>query len=496
MSYLADKLETHKWLGDYVMANHIGADKSSQADMRMAALEILVEEAYEETTAHTVLSQSLREAEEQEFERVMDEDSGTKTALGTLLGRAIWSFSKKLAGMAWRFGVGAFRFLGRFFLRFLIRGLLMPVAGAVVSVLGLPVTIGLGIGAIGTYLVYKMWGSDKAVGHDIRQRYNKFMSCTPQAPTAGQRATGGYMGPTDQQLTTTTAQQRIAVSRAPSGGTAPTPHGNGIPEFIASIDPQLIEIGRANVFLADAGVDIIGMNQDFMTIFYGMVGDFVQQGGGKVRINSGYRDIAKQKRLYDAWIARGKTGGAVARPGRSRHQRGLALDIASVSANAMSRMGLLTKYKFIRPVRGEPWHLENLLFGSGVATQKAVEEAKAAKAVADTPTKVAAAQTTWLDKMKANPDAIAENDWPDEARKHPDVYRDEKGRPRTYKEIYERSSLQMNEKKVDSSPKEIQPPPKPKTEDVVPNEQPPEGSVGEESKEEQWIRKGGALIRS
>lgn len=491
MVSLEDKLLAHKALGDYVMSNKLGAQKSSQTNVRLAALAVLEADLDDMAGPLTVVSQKLNEMREDEAYKVLEgEDETTNVGLFTLLGKAAWKFGKKFAGTAVRWALAGARFLGRNILRFLIRGLLMPVAGAVVSVLGLPVTIALGVAGISTYLLYKMYGN-AADEQAIKDKYGKFLMDTSK-PTAVQTFAGSAMQPTEQQILVTTGQQKKALAIS---GTAPS--GNGVQEFISSIDPQLIEIGKANVYLADPGVDIAGMNQDFMTIFYGMVGDWVQQGGSKVRINSGYRDIAKQQRLYDAWLARGMTGGAVARPGRSRHQRGLALDIASVSANAMAKNGLLAKYKFIRPVRGEPWHLENILFGSGAATAKAVKEAKADKAVVDQPTQVKAAETTWLDRMRQNPDAIAENDWQEQARQHPEIYRDEKGNPKTYRQIYEKTQLQLSETNLDATTKEVETPKQVKTEpEVIPQEQSSRTSVDDETKQTTWIKKGKHLIRN
>lgn len=44
------------------------------------------------------------------------------------------------------------------------------------------------------------------------------------------------------------------------------------------------------------------------------------------KVTSRYRSIASQQKLYDAWIARGKTGLPAARPGLSTHNYGIAFD--------------------------------------------------------------------------------------------------------------------------------------------------------------------------
>ena len=87
--------------------------------------------------------------------------------------------------------------------------------------------------------------------------------------------------------------------------------------------------------------------------------------GKKFQINSAKRDPADQKRLWDESVAagrpgRGPTGMAVAKPGRSPHEHGLAVDIQNyndpTAVAAMNRQGLKQK------VPGDPVHFS---FGDG-----------------------------------------------------------------------------------------------------------------------------------
>lgn len=151
----------------------------------------------------------------------------------------------------------------------------------------------------------------------------------------------------------------------------------GLNNFIKTLNRDHIKLGQKCTYLADANVDVKGMNMQFMAIFYVMAYEYNQRTGKKIRINSAYRSVAKQKALYDAWIARGKTGGAVAKPGNSRHNSGVAIDIASANANELDSLGLLKKYNFHRPVRGEAWHLENHYFNGTKMTQQALKQATA-----------------------------------------------------------------------------------------------------------------------
>lgn len=182
--------------------------------------------------------------------------------------------------------------------------------------------------------------------------------------------------------TFTSSHQQNQRNQSAGGGIGGPISGKGIAgsakdakSFIETLDPKLIELGKRSTYPADSGVDIQGMNQDFMTIFYALVGEYVQKGGGKIQVNSAYRSVEKQRELYDRWIANGKSGGAVAKPGRSRHGSGIAIDINSKPANTMDSMGLLAKYQFHRPVRGEAWHLENYLFSNAKQTQDAINAA-------------------------------------------------------------------------------------------------------------------------
>jgi len=67
-------------------------------------------------------------------------------------------------------------------------------------------------------------------------------------------------------------------------------------------------------------------------------------GGKKIKINSARRDSKKQKELYDAWVEGGKKGKPVGKPGMSRHERGIAVDIQNyrdpLAVQAFNKFGL------------------------------------------------------------------------------------------------------------------------------------------------------------
>lgn len=225
------------------------------------------------------------------------------------------------------------------------------------------------------------------------------------APSGGGRsfAGGTWMGIAADGTTRQTQQlQNDAAMAAATGMAAIANIGAGgtgnigavgssadVKARVTALNPQFIALGQKSIRLADSGVDIKGMNQDFMKFFYCMVGEAVSRGVVKVvQVNSAFRTRAKQQKLYDEWRAvPPRRKGPVARPGSSRHESGVAIDIQSEHANPMARAGLLNKYFFTRPiVKAEPWHIENSLFKRGAKT------GGTAKAIADASKQVAAEQ--------------------------------------------------------------------------------------------------------
>jgi hypothetical protein len=73
--------------------------------------------------------------------------------------------------------------------------------------------------------------------------------------------------------------------------------------FIKSLNPTLIALGKKHTSLQTKSVDLSGMVQGFMTIFYAMIGEAVQRGViNNVQINSAYRSIDSQRKLYNAYL--------------------------------------------------------------------------------------------------------------------------------------------------------------------------------------------------
>jgi hypothetical protein len=101
-----------------------------------------------------------------------------------------------------------------------------------------------------------------------------------------------------------------------------------------------------------SGATLDGLNPSLLDNFKAMAEDYGEKTGNKITVNSGYRSTAQQSALYK------KDPSLAAKPGRSLHEFGLALDINSKDLNELDSLGLMRKYGFTRPVGGEPWHTE------------------------------------------------------------------------------------------------------------------------------------------
>jgi len=85
--------------------------------------------------------------------------------------------------------------------------------------------------------------------------------------------------------------------------------------------------------------------------------DYNSTTGGKLQINSGFRDKAKQQAMFDKYVAGGRQGTLIGDPNTSRHVRGLAADIQNY--NDPAAVAALNARGFNNTgVRGEPWHFQ------------------------------------------------------------------------------------------------------------------------------------------
>lgn len=97
------------------------------------------------------------------------------------------------------------------------------------------------------------------------------------------------------------------------------------------------------------------LNQDLLYRI-AQVGERV---GKKVQVVAGYRSVAEQRVLYARYKA--GTGNLAARPGKSNHQEGNAIDAkiggVSLAKNAKAKQAAFDLGLHF-PVKGEPWHTE------------------------------------------------------------------------------------------------------------------------------------------
>ena len=107
------------------------------------------------------------------------------------------------------------------------------------------------------------------------------------------------------------------------------------------------------VRLKDNSINLDGLNEQMKERLAGLAKEYFSKTGQKIQINSGYRSPEEQAALFAKYGAP-----RAAPPGRSRHESGLAVDINSTDANKAIELGLMAKYGFVRPVRGETWHVE------------------------------------------------------------------------------------------------------------------------------------------
>ena len=108
----------------------------------------------------------------------------------------------------------------------------------------------------------------------------------------------------------------------------------------------------ATKYVKTSGADLNGLNPAVYKQFTSMAAEYFELTGKKLQVNSANRTKQDQATL------RGRMGNNAAPPGRSLHEFGLALDINTVDADELDRLGLMRKYGFTRPLRGETWHIE------------------------------------------------------------------------------------------------------------------------------------------
>mgnify|MGYP000855011781 CR=1 FL=1 len=156
-----------------------------------------------------------------------------------------------------------------------------------------------------------------------------------------------------------------------------------VSKLLAQCTPELESIGKMYA-RPNGNVDLQGMEEPWMKLFYNSIGDYVKSTGDRsiFTITSGYRSPEKQRALYEENLRKypPNGNGKVARPGRSRHEFGVALDITNSGSDGSGKdftNGIVSRWEnskiadkwgFWRRLRPgvnktvEDWHVENKHF--------------------------------------------------------------------------------------------------------------------------------------
>ena len=153
--------------------------------------------------------------------------------------------------------------------------------------------------------------------------------------------------------TVTAADQKEAASEtdrlAKRFPAAPDKQAPVTPEQNAALEADITKY----VNLKDSSIDLAGMDPAVKKRLAAVAYEYFNNTGKKIQINSAFRDPKEQAELF------AKYGSPrAARPGKSKHEVGLAVDMNSADANKATSMGLFDKYGFQRPIASEPWHVE------------------------------------------------------------------------------------------------------------------------------------------
>lgn len=97
---------------------------------------------------------------------------------------------------------------------------------------------------------------------------------------------------------------------------------------------------------------LTGLDPSVYKLLTGMAKEYHELTGKSLGMNQGFRSYDEQMALHK------KNPSLAAKPGRSLHEKGLAVDINSVDIAVLEKMGLLKKYGFSASVGGETWHIE------------------------------------------------------------------------------------------------------------------------------------------
>lgn len=177
--------------------------------------------------------------------------------------------------------------------------------------------------------------------------------------------------PANSRLGQAMAAGQIEEGREPKGA------GSGTVNFSQSAGAGNVgnlKIAGGPISSGESGMQYIKLNKDanidglhprLKKHLMSMAQEYGEATGKSIPINEGFRSYERQAELYRKYGP-----GRAAKPGSSLHEFGLALDINTGVMNELEQMGLLRKYGFTRPIKGETWHTEP----SGI--QQAIQRAK------------------------------------------------------------------------------------------------------------------------
>ena len=148
------------------------------------------------------------------------------------------------------------------------------------------------------------------------------------------------------------------IGAVSGGGKLPTV---GDKQGKASPDDEEM-IGELGQFVkTPSGADLNGLEGGTKKRLAALAQEYFNATGEKIQINTAFRSYEDQMALFKKYGSP-----RAARPGKSKHEVGLAFDMQSAHANKAIQMGLFSKYGFHRPVAGETWHIEPVEARGGV----------------------------------------------------------------------------------------------------------------------------------
>lgn len=196
----------------------------------------------------------------------------------------------------------------------------------------------------------------------FRKRWNRLQGNWNNTRAITRVVNGGYNGLADREA------KFAQYSRLYSGGGSVSNGAAGFVQNVREGAGNLVS-GAMNAisnvagnfmdfFSAQPSVDMSGMKQPFLERLKAMGSAYKQQTGRKIIIASAFRSRAKQEELYRLYLS--GRGNPAARPGTSKHESGLAIDLNRDQADWLERTGMLARFGMHRPDRraSERQHVE------------------------------------------------------------------------------------------------------------------------------------------